>query len=80
VRGHVASGDDGVLRLEHDVPVGVDQERAEGMVAVLARERGAGDRAAEVCVVLMGCHGGSVVGRRSAAPSILKPCPATATT
>ena len=47
----VTSGHDRVFALDHDVAVGVDQERAEGMVPLLARLPGKPDGRKEISIV-----------------------------
>src|SRR6266545_6338968 len=51
VAGAVAPRHDGVLALDHDVAVGVDQECAEGVVTVLARLPGELDGPTQISIV-----------------------------
>ena len=56
VRSAVAPGYDRVLRLEDDVPVAVDEERAERVVAVLTGVSGQLDRPRQMAQLLVRHH------------------------
>ena len=52
VAGAITPGHDGVLALDHDVAVGIDRERTEGMVTVVARPLGEFDGREQIPIVV----------------------------